>query len=60
MPTKVELERRIAELEEENDDLQDALDQIADLAAPPDEDTDEHLAGDDEEGDDEEDDSGKD
>ena len=36
MPSKKELQDRIAELEDENSALQDALDQIADLAAPPD------------------------
>jgi len=38
MPSKAELQKRIEELENENDELKDALDQIADLAAPPDED----------------------
>lgn len=35
MPSKQELLDRVKELEEENDDLQDQLDQIADIAAPP-------------------------
>ncbi|HTQ59986.1 MAG TPA: hypothetical protein VMI32_07180 [Candidatus Solibacter sp.] len=34
MASKEELQERIRELEEENDDLQDQLDQIADIAAP--------------------------
>ena len=37
MPSKAELTQRIRELEEENDDLQDQLDKIADIAAPPEE-----------------------
>jgi tRNA(Ile)-lysidine synthase TilS/MesJ len=39
-PTRSELEERIRQLEEENDELQDQLDQIADIAAPPEEDED--------------------
>ena len=34
MASKEELQDRIRELEEENDDLQDQLDKIADIAAP--------------------------
>lgn len=37
MPTKEQLKQRIRELEEENDGLQDQLDQIADIVAPPEE-----------------------
>jgi len=40
MATKDELLDRISDLEEENDELQDQLDKIADLAAPIDEDED--------------------
>ena len=54
MPTKEALQQRVKELEEENDDLQDQLDQIADIAAPPDEDDE------DADGEDEDDDSGND
>lgn len=35
MPTKAQLQKRIQELEEENDQLQDQLDQIYDIVAPP-------------------------
>lgn len=49
VPTKQELESRIAALEEENDELQDALDQIADLAAPPDQGEEEEEGGEDDE-----------
>lgn len=45
MPSKTELMQRIRELEEENDDLQDQLDQVADIVAPPEEE------GEDEDGD---------
>lgn len=34
MPTKEQLKKRIQELEEENDQLQDQLDQIYDILAP--------------------------
>jgi hypothetical protein len=34
MATKGQLQQRIAELEAENDDLQDQLDQVADIVAP--------------------------
>lgn len=37
MPTKEQLENRVRELEEENDNLQDQLDQIFDIVAPPEE-----------------------
>ena len=37
MPTKEQLEDRVRELEEENDSLQDQLDQIFDIVAPPEE-----------------------
>jgi hypothetical protein len=33
MPTKEQLQKRVQELEEENDDLQDQLDQIFDIVA---------------------------
>jgi hypothetical protein len=51
MPTTEKLLDRIKELEEENDDLQDQLDQIADIAAPPDEDEDSNGDDDDPDGD---------
>jgi len=35
MPTKEQLQKRVQELEEENDQLQDQLDQIFDIVAPP-------------------------
>lgn len=35
MPTKEQLEKRVRELEEENDELQDQLDQIFEIVAPP-------------------------
>lgn len=34
MPTKEQLQKRVSELEQENDDLQDQLDQIFDIVAP--------------------------
>lgn len=34
MPTKEQLRKRVQELEEENDQLQDQLDQIYDIVAP--------------------------
>ena len=37
MPTKENLQQRVRELEEENDELQDQLDQIFDIVAPPEE-----------------------
>lgn len=37
MPSKQELEEQIRELEEENDQLQTQLDDILDIAAPPEE-----------------------
>lgn len=37
MLTKEQLENRVRELEEENDSLQDQLDQIFDIVAPPEE-----------------------
>ena len=40
MPTKEELQRRITELEEENDELLDQLDQVADIVAPVEDDED--------------------
>ena len=47
--TKTELEARIEELEEEKEELQDRLDQIAGLSVPQEEDEDEGEAcGDDE------------
>lgn len=51
MPTKEELMQRIKELEDENDDLQDQLDQVADIVAPPEEDEDEGDNGDEEDDD---------
>ena len=51
MATKEQLQKRVQELEEENDQLQDQLDQIFDIVAPEDEDEDEE--GDDADGDDE-------
>lgn len=53
MTTKAELQRRITALEDENDELQDALDQIADLAAPPEDENGDQDNGDDQQGDDE-------
>ena len=35
MPTEEQLKKRVQELEEENDQLQDQLDQIYDILAPP-------------------------
>ena len=35
MPTKAQLQKHVQELEEENDQLQDQLDQIYDIVAPP-------------------------
>lgn len=37
MATKEQLQKRVEELEQENDDLQDQLDQIFDIVAPPEE-----------------------
>jgi len=34
MPTKEQLQKRVRELEAENDQLQDQLDQICDIVAP--------------------------
>ncbi len=48
MPTKQELEERIRELEEENEQLQTQLDDIADIVAPPDSGDDEDEEDDDE------------
>ncbi len=36
MPTKEQLQKRVQELEQENDELQDQLDQIFDIVAPED------------------------
>lgn len=41
MPTNKELQQHIRELEEENEELQDQLDAVADIVAPADEDEDE-------------------
>jgi hypothetical protein len=41
MPTKQELEQRVQQLQEENAILQERLDDIMDIAAPPEEDQDE-------------------
>ena len=46
MATKEDLKDRIRELEEENDDLQDQLDKIADIAAPIEDDNDDEGQGD--------------
>jgi hypothetical protein len=46
MPIKQVLLDRLKELEEEYDELQDALDQIADLAAPPGHDSDQDSGDD--------------
>jgi hypothetical protein len=51
MQTKEELMQRIKELEEENDDMQDQLDQVGDIVAPPDEDEEEGDNGGDEDND---------
>ena len=37
MPTKEQLQKRVEELEQENDELQDQLDQIFNIVAPPEE-----------------------
>lgn len=37
MTTKEQLQKRVQELEQENDELQDQLDQIFDIVAPPEE-----------------------
>jgi hypothetical protein len=37
MPTKEQLQQRVRELEEENDELQDQLDRIFNIVAPPEE-----------------------
>ena len=45
MATKQELEERISELEEENEELQSRLDEILDIAAPGDKEEDEEEQG---------------
>ncbi len=45
MPSRLELTRRIRELEDENDELQDRLDQVADLAEAPEDDEGETADG---------------
>lgn len=52
--SKAELESEITDLKEENEELQDQLDSIADIVSPSDED--EHEDEDDADGDDEEED----
>jgi hypothetical protein len=47
--SKAELESEIADLKEENEELQEQLDTIADIVAPPDEDEDDNDTTDDEE-----------
>jgi hypothetical protein len=51
MATKVDLEDRVAELEEENQNLQDKLDSILDIASPVDESEDGETFDEDEEDD---------
>ena len=46
--TKTELEARIEELEEEKEELQDRLDQIAGLSTPQEEEDQDEVCGDDE------------
>ena len=54
--TKAELEAEISDLQDENQDLQDQLDAIADIVAPADEDDDGNGDGDDDDsGDDDQD-----
>ncbi len=45
VPTRHELQERISELEEENEELQSRLDEIADLVAPEEEEQDEDDQG---------------
>jgi len=52
MSTKQELEQRVQQLEEENATLQERLDDIMDIAAPPEVDQDEDDDEDEFEGDD--------
>ena len=47
--SKADLQAEIADLKEENEELQDQLDTIADIVAPADEDEDENGDGDEEE-----------
>lgn len=47
MPTNKDLRQRIRDLEEENQDLSDQLDQIADIVSPGDEEEDEDEEGND-------------
>jgi hypothetical protein len=58
--TKAELQDRIDELEQENQELQDQLDAVADIVAPADEDEDEDSGVDDGQDDDEDEDAGDD
>ena len=56
MATRQELEDRVDELEQENAELQDQLDAIADIVAPEDEDQDDDRGtADDDDGEDEDD-----
>ena len=55
MTTKADLEDRVAELKEENQNLQDKLDSILDIASPIDEAADDETFDDDEEDDSDED-----
>jgi hypothetical protein len=48
IPSREELRERIAELEDENQELQDRLDSIADIVGAEDEDEDDSEDGDDE------------
>ena len=53
--TKAELEAEIAELQEENQELQDQLDAVADIVSPDDGDEDDDETGDDDQGGEEDD-----
>ena len=50
--SKAELQAEIADLKEENEELQEQLDTIADIVAPADEDDDNGTGGEEEEDDD--------
>jgi hypothetical protein len=53
--TKAELEAEIADLQEENQELQDQLDAVADIVSPDDGDEEEDESGDDDQGEEEDD-----